>query len=121
MNELVAAEPPVLVGQIETAETEDPLDVILSSGLDVAFIGTTDLLVDLEFDRERVAARVEEIRKAAEVAGVILGGFIAQREEIAREFGFVVASSDIAVLQVAVKTLAEEVRPQLGSEQVGSD
>src|SRR2546422_263478 len=37
---------PLLVGQIETATTFDPLDDLLP-GLDVAFIGTTDLSVDL--------------------------------------------------------------------------
>jgi 4-hydroxy-2-oxoheptanedioate aldolase len=114
LKEVVAGEQTVLVGQIETAETHDPLDVILSAGLDVAFVGTTDLLVDLEFDRERLAARVEEIRKAAQVAGVVLGTFAGHREEIGREFGYVVASSDIAILQGGMKALAEEARLRLG-------
>src|SRR4051794_24978539 len=40
-----AADPPVLVGQIETADT-DPVPELIAP-LDVCFVGTTDLSVDL--------------------------------------------------------------------------
>ncbi|MGH8862060.1 MAG: HpcH/HpaI aldolase family protein, partial [Jatrophihabitantaceae bacterium] len=40
-----ADDPPLLVGQIETAGTDDLADLL--PGLDVCFIGTTDLSVDL--------------------------------------------------------------------------
>ncbi|MGH2377940.1 MAG: HpcH/HpaI aldolase family protein, partial [Candidatus Limnocylindria bacterium] len=55
---------PLMVGQIETAMTQAPLAELLE-GLDVAFIGSTDLSVDLgtpgRLDDERVRARVAEI------------------------------------------------------------
>src|SRR3954471_15390087 len=56
-----ASHPPLLVAQIETAETDDPLDEILAAGVDVAFLGLTDLSVDLGLDDARVAERVEEV------------------------------------------------------------
>jgi len=39
---------PVLVAQIETATTEDPLVDVLGD-VDAAFVGTTDLALDLEW------------------------------------------------------------------------
>jgi len=69
-------EGPLLVGQVETAATDEPLAEILR-GLDVAFIGTTDLSVDLghagQLDDARVRARMAEIAEAARAAGVALG------------------------------------------------
>jgi 2-keto-3-deoxy-L-rhamnonate aldolase RhmA len=64
-----------VVAQIESAETDDPLDEILASGPDVLFIGSTDLSVDLGLDEARVRARIDEIADAAERADVPLGGF----------------------------------------------
>src|SRR5437588_4870965 len=82
LREAVAAPSPVLVGQIETTETEDPLDRILAAGLDVAFVGVTDLTVEFGFDEDLVQARVEEVRKAAEATGVALGAFAANPSRI---------------------------------------
>jgi 4-hydroxy-2-oxoheptanedioate aldolase len=65
---------PLVVAQIETAQTDDPLADILAAGVDVAFVGTTDLAVDLGHDADRVAARGAEIAVAAAQAGVTLGG-----------------------------------------------
>ncbi len=66
---------PIVVAQIETAETDDSLDDILAARPDILFIGSTDLAVDLGLDEARVRARVEEIADAAARAGVRLGGF----------------------------------------------
>lgn len=65
---------PLVVPQIETAETDDPLDSIAAAA-DVLFIGPTDLSVDLELDAERVRTRIDEIADAADSAGVPLGAF----------------------------------------------
>ncbi len=65
---------PLVVPQIETAETDDPLDAIAAAA-DILFIGPTDLSVDVELDAERVSARIDEIADAAETAGVPLGAF----------------------------------------------
>jgi 4-hydroxy-2-oxoheptanedioate aldolase len=89
-------EDPLLVVQVETAETEDPLDAIASAGADVVFVGVTDLSVDLELDAERTAARVDDIARAAAAAGVTLGGFGADER-----FAYSIASSDLALLAQA--------------------
>lgn len=93
---LGGAERPLFVIQLETPETDDPLDAILAAGADVAFVGTTDLAVGYELDQERVRARVDEIAAAAERAGVVLGGFGADER-----FTYAIASSDLALLRDA--------------------
>lgn len=93
---LAAQEPPLLVAQLETAETVDPLEAILAAGADVAFVGVTDLTVDLGLDERRVEARIAEIAAAAEAAGVVLGGF--GRDE---RWRYAIASSDLALLREA--------------------
>ena len=65
---------PLVVPQVETAETDDPLEEIATEA-DILFIGPSDLAVDLELDTERVSARVDEIAGAAASAGVPLGAF----------------------------------------------
>lgn len=93
---LADVEPPLLVIQIETAETDDALEAILSAGADVAFVGTTDLAVAYELDQERVRVRVDEIATAAAKTGVPLGGFGTDAR-----FTYAIASSDLALLREA--------------------
>jgi len=93
---LAAVDDPLVVVQIETAETDDPLETILGAGADVAFVGVTDLTVDYELDTRRVQARVDEIAAAAGAAGVTLGGF-GQDDR----FVYSIASSDLALLRDA--------------------
>jgi len=88
----------LVVAQIETAETDDPLDELMAAGPDVAFIGTTDLSVDLGLDAARVRARVEEIAEAAAAAGVALGAFALEEERVA----YRLVNSDLALLRAAV-------------------
>jgi 4-hydroxy-2-oxoheptanedioate aldolase len=89
---------PLLVAQIETAETDDPLDEVLAAGPDVAFIGVTDLAVDLGLDDERLGRRIQEIRVAAQRADVVLGGF-GMRDPDVR---YCIDSSDLALLRTAM-------------------
>jgi 4-hydroxy-2-oxoheptanedioate aldolase len=93
-----AATPPLVVAQIETAQTDDPLEDILAAGPDVAFIGTADLTVDLELDADRTRARVEEIAAAAEAAGVPLGAFALDDDRVR----YAIESSDLALLRAAL-------------------
>jgi 4-hydroxy-2-oxoheptanedioate aldolase len=93
---LGGVEPPLIVIQIETAETHDPLNEILAAGVDVAFIGTTDLSVEYGLDAARVDARVDEIAEAARQASIALGGFGTDER-----FLYSVASSDLALLRGA--------------------
>ena len=102
VEELVRAAPPLLVGQIETGETDDPLEQILGAGLDVAFLGLTDLEVALGFDGERVRARVEEVTEAAATAKVALGAFASTPERILPDARYVALSSDVALLRTAL-------------------
>ncbi|HEU5152507.1 MAG TPA: aldolase/citrate lyase family protein [Iamia sp.] len=100
-----AAAPPLCIGQIETATTDDPLAEVVAP-LDVAFLGTTDLTVDLgvpgQLAADVVRARVAEVAAAAATAGIALGAFAGTAEEVAAVTAsgarYVVASSDLALL-----------------------
>ena len=92
-----AQEAPLIVAQIETMTTEDPLEEILRAGPDVAFVGVTDITVDAGLDRVRAQGRVDEILEAAAAAGVAAGGFGDDER-----FRYAVVSSDVSLLQQAV-------------------
>jgi 4-hydroxy-2-oxoheptanedioate aldolase len=96
------ADPPLLVVQIETATTDDPLGEILAAGVDVAFIGTMDLSVDLDLDTERSRERIAEIADAAERAGLTLGAFGLDDARVAYD----VVGSDVALLRSAIERVA---------------
>ncbi|MGH9089212.1 MAG: HpcH/HpaI aldolase family protein, partial [Acidimicrobiales bacterium] len=74
----MADEPPLVIGQVETATTDDPLEQ-LAGPLDAVFLGTTDLAADLGVPGEgahpAVVARIEEIAAAARATGTVLGGW----------------------------------------------
>lgn len=93
---VASVEAPLLVAQIETRETDDPLDEILAAGVDVAFVGVTDLTLEYELDAQRVRARVDEVAAAADAAGVAFGGFGEDHR-----YRYAIASSDLALLRKA--------------------
>ena len=97
-----ASDPPLLVAQIETAETDDTLEEILGAQPDVAFIGTTDLAVDLGLDQARVGARVEEIAAAAQAAGIPLGAFALEDDRVVYDM----VGSDLSLLRGALADAA---------------
>ena len=111
---------PLLVGQIETATTVDPLDDLLP-GLDVAFIGTTDLSVDLGrpgmLDDDRVRARMAEIAGAAGRASVALGAWVANAEALAALSGsrprYVIVGSDLQLLRAGIASTVAATRRAL--------
>jgi 4-hydroxy-2-oxoheptanedioate aldolase len=94
---LAAAEPPLVVIQLETRTTEDPPVELCRAGADVAFLGLTDLLVDCGLDEGVAAARADELAGAVAEAGIVLGGFGAEER-----FRYSVVSSDVALLREAV-------------------
>ncbi|MFL5796859.1 MAG: aldolase/citrate lyase family protein [Actinomycetota bacterium] len=106
LREAVRGDHPLLVGQIETADTDDPLKEICGAGLDVAFAGVTDLEVGLGFDRDRLATRVAEIADAAAAAGIAFGAFAATPEAVPRDARYVALSSDVSLLRAAVDDAA---------------
>jgi 4-hydroxy-2-oxoheptanedioate aldolase len=112
---------PLLVGQIETATTVDPLAQLLV-GLDVAFIGSTDLSVDLgrpgQLDDDQVRARVEEIAAAAGAAGVALGGWTASADSAVMLFKgraprYLIVGSDLQLLRAGATSLVAATRKAL--------
>jgi 4-hydroxy-2-oxoheptanedioate aldolase len=100
LAEYVAAQGdgPLVVAQVETAETDDSLEAILAARPDVVFVGVVDLTVDLGLDAPRVRARVEEIAAAAERVGVALGGYALDDPRVRYD----VFQSDIGLLRQAV-------------------
>jgi 4-hydroxy-2-oxoheptanedioate aldolase len=109
MADYLAAErdtPPLVVAQIETATTDDPLAEILAAGPDVAFIGTADLRADVGLDQAAWEARVEEIAAAAEAAGVVLGAFGLDDRRVAYDL----VTSDLALLRAGALAAVEKPR-----------
>jgi 4-hydroxy-2-oxoheptanedioate aldolase len=113
LADLVAAAPPLLIGQLETAETDDPLKDILRAGLDVAFLGLTDLEVDLGFDQARLRARVAEVTAAVDAAGIALGAFAGTAMQILEGARYVALSSDIALMRTALEAATPEAKGEL--------
>lgn len=105
------ADPPLLVGQIECA-TVDPIEEVVA-GLDVAFVGTTDLTVALGLDpadAAAVRAEVDAVAEAAVEAGVAFGGW-APRPDAADGLGlgsarYLVVGSDLQFLGAALRAAA---------------
>ena len=113
------ARAPLAVVQLETATTDDPAAEILKAGADVAFIGSTDLLVDVGLDAAAAAERSAAIVAAAGEAGLSWGGFAADATAARRmaEQGarYVVVGSDLALLGSACRDAAAAVREAVGA------
>ncbi|MEU9326844.1 aldolase/citrate lyase family protein [Streptomyces canus] len=105
-------DPPVLVGQIETART-DPLPDLLAP-LDVCFVGSTDLAVDLGLpaDPAVLRAAVGRVREAARSAAVAFGGWVPARGAAAdlglSDADYLVVGSDLQMLATALRAAAGE-------------
>ncbi|MGY1741354.1 MULTISPECIES: aldolase/citrate lyase family protein [unclassified Blastococcus] len=110
------ADPPLLVGQIES-RTTDPLEQLVA-GLDVAFVGTTDLTVALGLDpadATGIRAEVDAVAAAARAAGVAFGGW-APRPDAAEGLGlgpagYLVVGSDLQFLGAALRSAAPSREP----------
>jgi 4-hydroxy-2-oxoheptanedioate aldolase len=89
---------PIIVAQIETEKTEDPLDEIVAAGPDVIFLGVTDLTVDCELDSARVQARVDQVAAAAEAAGIPLGAFALDDPRVS----YTAVSTDLTLFRKAL-------------------
>ncbi|MFI9639263.1 HpcH/HpaI aldolase/citrate lyase family protein [Micromonospora sp. NPDC051925] len=113
-----AAHPPVLVAQIETATTDDPLPDLLA-GVDVGFVGTTDLAVSLGLSRTDdpgpLLRRTGDIADAARATGTDLGGWVPERsaEALGRcgltDARYLVVGSDLHLLGTGLRRLAGPV------------
>ncbi|MFB9318806.1 aldolase/citrate lyase family protein [Cryptosporangium minutisporangium] len=101
-------DPPLLVGQIETATTDDPLPDVVR-GLDVVFLGVTDLAVSVGLgNTEAFDERVREVRAVGTITGSWCATPDAATAAEAAGDRYVVIGSDLQFLAAALrKTLGE--------------
>ncbi len=107
----------LLVGQMETRELQQPLTSLLA-GLDVAFIGSLDLTVDMgvpgKLDDQQVQQRLREIEAAAAAANVHLGIYADSPARAAQAAGagyrMIALSSDLGALAGAAKGWIKQLR-----------
>lgn len=105
-------DPPVLVGQIETART-DPLPDLIAA-LDVCFVGSTDLAVDLGLpaDPAVLRAAVDRVSDVARCAAVAFGGWVPARGAAAdlglSDADYLVVGSDLQILAAGLRAAAGE-------------
>lgn len=104
------AAPPLLVGQIES-DVEGDLTELLA-GLDIAFVGTTDLAVSCGLSATDGSLRtaVHEIGRSAAVAGVAFGGWSATLASVPSagldDAAMVLLGSDLQILAHGIGGLA---------------
>jgi len=110
LAEAVARPPALLIGQIETASTEDPIADIVRAGLDILFVGTVDMAVDVGFDQGRLSARVAELRGVARDAGIPFGAYAGSPEGLPDGVRYAVLGADLALLRDAATRLAADAR-----------
>ena len=102
-----AADPPLLVGQIE-GPVRDPLADVLP-GLDVVFVGTTDLTVSLGLTPgdPAVAEQVAVVLDAARSLGIPAGGWAPSTDRAAAlglaDAGYLLVGSDLQFLGAALR------------------
>lgn len=100
----------ILVGQLESRELESPL-IELIQQLDIAFIGSLDLTVDMgapgKLDDPAVQQRIREIEEAANVAKVHLGIYADSPARAAQAatagYRMIALSSDLGALAGAAR------------------
>lgn len=100
----------LMVGQLESKELERPLDILIKN-LDIVFIGSLDLTVDMgvpgRLDDPAVQQRLREIEKAAAMAQIHLGIYAdtptRAAEAAAAGYRMIALSSDLGALAGSVK------------------
>jgi 2-keto-3-deoxy-L-rhamnonate aldolase RhmA len=100
----------LLVGQLESKDLERPLSALIK-GLDIAFIGSLDLTVDMgapgKLDDPAVQQRIQEIEQAADAANVRLGIYADSPARAAQAaaagYRMIALSSDLGALAGSVK------------------
>lgn len=110
LTEAVAGPPALLIGQIETAATEDPVADIVRAGLDVLFVGTVDMAVDLGFDQARLGSRIAELRTVADDAKIPFGAYAGSPDGLPDGVRYAVLGADLALLRDAATRLAADAR-----------
>lgn len=105
---------PFLVVQVETADTDDPVEDIAAAGADGVFVGTEDLRVACEARGIDATERGRQIAKAVHSTGATLGWFAggddAFRAAVDAGARYVAVGSDLALLRGAVSQRVAEAR-----------
>jgi 2-keto-3-deoxy-L-rhamnonate aldolase RhmA len=107
----------LLVGQLETRELEQPLTALID-GLDVAFIGSLDLTVDMgvpgKLEDPQVQQRLREIEAAAATAKVHLGIYADSPARAAQAaaagYRMIALSSDLGALAATAKSWTKQLQ-----------
>ncbi|MBM7516992.1 HpcH/HpaI aldolase family protein [Nocardioides nitrophenolicus] len=104
-------DPPLLVGQIET-RVEEPLAEVVR-GLDVAFVGTTDLAVSLGLPAPaELAAAVAAVASAAVAADVAFGGWAPGLADLDRlglgDASYALVGSDLQLLAHGLRAVVHQ-------------
>jgi 4-hydroxy-2-oxoheptanedioate aldolase len=107
----------LLVGQLETRELQQPLTALLD-GLDVAFIGSLDLTVDMgvpgKLEDPQVQQRLREIETAAATANIHLGIYADSPARAAQAaaagYRMIALSSDLGALAAATKGWTKQMQ-----------
>jgi len=110
----------LMVGQFETREIEEPIDQMMH-GLDVAFIGPTDLSVDFgvpgQSDHPEVCERISRIEAAAKRTGTVMGAFVGSVEKAVRlakaGYRYIAVSGDISILGNGAKNMVASLREMM--------
>jgi 2-keto-3-deoxy-L-rhamnonate aldolase RhmA len=98
------------IGQLESADYADPLDDVMAN-LDLAFVGTMDLSVDLgcagRFEAPEVQRVLREIEAAAQRTATPLGIFATTTDEaqhaLTAGYRYIALSSDLALLAASAR------------------
>ncbi len=110
-----------LIVQVESARAIENIDTIAAvEGVDVVFIGPSDLSADMGFIgnagapevKATVKHAVERIRAAGKAAGIIGGGDYVEMRDLG--VTFLGLSADVSLYAAAVRGLAKEARERLG-------
>lgn len=106
----------LLVGQLESKDLDRPLSALVK-GLDIAFIGSLDLTVDMgapgKLDDPAVQQRIHEIEEAAGAANVRLGIYADSPARAAQAaaagYRMIALSSDLGALSGSVKSWIKQL------------
>jgi 2-keto-3-deoxy-L-rhamnonate aldolase RhmA len=106
----------LLVGQLESKDLESPLSALVT-GLDIAFIGSLDLTVDMgapgKLDDPAVQQRIHEIEQAAGAAKVHLGIYADSPARAAQAasagYRMIALSSDLGALAGSVRSWVKQL------------
>jgi 2-keto-3-deoxy-L-rhamnonate aldolase RhmA len=107
----------LLVGQLESRELQQPLATLIQ-GLDVAFVGSLDLTVDMgvpgKLDDPAVQQRLREIENAAALAHVHLGIYADSPARAAQAaaagYRMIALSSDLGALAATAKNWTKQLQ-----------